>query len=56
MLAHYDDEKKQQLAEKSALKRLGAASEVANLVRFLLADESRYITAQNIAVDGGLRL
>ncbi|MEC8206234.1 MAG: SDR family oxidoreductase, partial [Pseudomonadota bacterium] len=56
LLAHYDDEKKQQLAEKSALKRLGAASEVANLVRFLLADESRYITAQNIAVDGGLRL
>lgn len=56
LLAHYDDEKKQQLAEKSALKRLGKASEVANLVRFLLADESRYITAQNIAVDGGLRL
>lgn len=56
LLAHYDDDKKQQLAAKSALNRLGKASEVANLVHFLLTDESCYITAQTIAIDGGLRL
>jgi 3-oxoacyl-[acyl-carrier protein] reductase len=56
LLSHYNDEKKQQLADKSALKRLGTATDVAHLVHFLLSDESRYITAQTIAIDGGLRL
>jgi NAD(P)-dependent dehydrogenase (short-subunit alcohol dehydrogenase family) len=33
---------------------MGDAWDVANTVLFLASDESRYITAQSIVVDGGL--
>jgi 3-oxoacyl-[acyl-carrier protein] reductase len=36
------------------LKRLGKAIEVADLVYFLSGDESKYITAQTININGGL--
>ena len=36
------------------LVRLGAAAEVATVVRFLLSDESSYMTGQVLHVDGGL--
>lgn len=36
------------------LKTAGAGSDVADLAVFLASDESRYITAQDIAIDGGL--
>lgn len=32
---------------------LGTCSDVANIVRFLLTDQSRWITGQNIVTDGG---
>jgi len=35
------------------LGRLGAAEEVARVVRFLLSDEASYVTAAQIVVDGG---
>ncbi|HJP35603.1 MAG TPA: SDR family NAD(P)-dependent oxidoreductase [Gammaproteobacteria bacterium] len=38
------------------LQRLGTAEEVAELVLFLACDRSSYITAQDIAIDGGLAL
>ncbi|HMA07699.1 MAG TPA: SDR family oxidoreductase, partial [Ramlibacter sp.] len=34
--------------------RMGDAWDVANAVLFLASDESRYITAQEIVVDGGI--
>ena len=34
--------------------RMGDAWDVANAVLFLAADESRYVTAQTIVVDGGI--
>jgi 3-oxoacyl-[acyl-carrier protein] reductase len=42
------------LAEEIALRRLGTPGDVAPLVRFLGSDAAAYITAQVIAVDGGL--
>jgi NAD(P)-dependent dehydrogenase (short-subunit alcohol dehydrogenase family) len=33
---------------------MGDAWDIANAVVFLASDESRYITAQSIVVDGGL--
>jgi len=41
-------------AEKIIQKRLGAASEVADLAVYLASDESSYITAQTININGGL--
>jgi 3alpha(or 20beta)-hydroxysteroid dehydrogenase len=36
------------------LKRCGTVEEIADLVLFLVSDESRYITGAEIAIDGGL--
>lgn len=41
-------------AESIVLKRLGSADEVANAVLFLASNESSYITAQTINVNGGI--
>ena len=41
-------------AESILLKRLGTPEEVAQTVAFLASDESSYITAQTINVNGGL--
>jgi 3alpha(or 20beta)-hydroxysteroid dehydrogenase len=38
------------------MKRMGTAEEVANLVLFLLSDESGYITGSEVAIDGGATL
>jgi 3alpha(or 20beta)-hydroxysteroid dehydrogenase len=38
------------------MKRMGTADEVAQLVLFLLSDESAYITGAEIAIDGGATL
>ncbi len=36
------------------MRRLGRATEVASLVRFLVSDEAEYITGQVIGINGGL--
>lgn len=43
-----------ELAAIVPLKRAGAGEDVASLAVFFASDESRYITAQDVAVDGGL--
>jgi 7-alpha-hydroxysteroid dehydrogenase len=39
--------------ENTPLGDVGEPEDVANLVRFLISDESRWITGQEIGVDGG---
>ena len=41
------------LANKTFVKRIGKAEEVTSAIFFLSLDESSYMTAQNIIVDGG---
>jgi 3alpha(or 20beta)-hydroxysteroid dehydrogenase len=38
------------------MRRMGTAEEVADLVLFLVSDESRYITGAEVAIDGGATL
>jgi 3alpha(or 20beta)-hydroxysteroid dehydrogenase len=38
------------------MKRMGTAEEIADLVLFLVSDESRYITGAEISIDGGATL
>lgn len=47
----YDDDKKQGIIAKIALKRIGTAQNISKSVLFLI--ENDYLTGQNIPVDGG---
>lgn len=56
----YKDQKKEDVEKKlinsknmTMLKRLGNTKDVANLVLFLVSDESSFITEEIISVDGG---
>jgi 3-oxoacyl-[acyl-carrier protein] reductase len=44
------------LVERTALRRVGEGSEVADVVSFLVSDRARYVTGQTLRVDGGLSL
>lgn len=45
---------KNEMLKQIPLARFGNPSDIANVVRFLAADESSYITGQTIHVDGGM--
>lgn len=45
---------KTEMLKQIPLARFGNPSDIANVVRFLAADESNYITGQTIHVDGGM--
>ncbi len=49
-----NDEIKKKIAENISLKRMGTTKDVANLVKFLAAPDSSYITGEVIKVDGGM--
>ena len=49
-------EQKQRRLQTVPMKRQGTAEEVANLVLFLLSEESGYITGAEVAIDGGATL
>ncbi|HEX4368093.1 MAG TPA: glucose 1-dehydrogenase [Rhodopila sp.] len=56
MLKVRTPEQNQQRLKAVPMKRQGTAEEVANLVLFLLSEESGYITGAEVAIDGGATL
>jgi 3-oxoacyl-[acyl-carrier protein] reductase len=48
------DKKREANAERNPLKIIGEAQDVANMCSFLLSNESRWMTGQILAVDGGM--
>lgn len=48
------DDVKEEIAKNIPLKRMGKAEDVANAVKFLVSEDSSYITGQVIQVDGGM--
>jgi 3alpha(or 20beta)-hydroxysteroid dehydrogenase len=49
-------EQNQRRLQAVPMRRMGTAEEVANLVLFLLSEESGYITGAEVAIDGGATL
>ena len=49
-----NDKQKNIILEKIPMKRFGESNEIADLVYFLSSDKSRYITGQNIHINGGM--
>jgi len=49
-----NEKQKNIILEKIPMKRFGEPNEIADLVYFLSNDQSRYITGQNIHVNGGM--
>lgn len=49
-----DEKLKEQMIQATALKRLGATEEIANVAVFLASDLSSYVTGQTINTSGGM--
>ena len=45
---------KEGILKSIPMNKMGSPDDVANLVKFLVSDESKYITGQVINVDGGM--
>ena len=48
------DEQLDKILRRTPLGRLGVAEDVVGPVKFLLSDESAFVTGQNLVVDGGI--
>jgi NAD(P)-dependent dehydrogenase (short-subunit alcohol dehydrogenase family) len=49
-----NDRKKEASAERHPLKRVGETNDIASMAKFLLSDDSGWVSGQIIGVDGGL--
>ncbi len=49
-----NDKKKVIMDNRHPMKRIGQAEDIANIAKFLLSDDSNWITGQVIGVDGGM--
>jgi NAD(P)-dependent dehydrogenase (short-subunit alcohol dehydrogenase family) len=52
----YTPEVRRTYEQRIALGRIGSADEVADVVLFLASDAARYVTGQELVVDGGLTI
>ncbi len=49
-----NEKKREKMDERHPLKRVGEAEDIANIAKFLLSDDSSWITGQVLGVDGGM--
>jgi NAD(P)-dependent dehydrogenase (short-subunit alcohol dehydrogenase family) len=49
-----NDKKREMMADRHPLKRVGSAADIANAAAFLLDSENSWITGQIVGVDGGM--
>jgi 3-oxoacyl-[acyl-carrier protein] reductase len=56
MIAHVPEKVLETIQERTPLRRLGTAQDIANTYLFLASDEGGYITGSVISVDGGLTI
>jgi 3-oxoacyl-[acyl-carrier protein] reductase len=54
MSSRLGEDQRRQIVNRTPLGRLGKVDDVCPVVRFLLSDESRFITGQCLVVDGGI--
>lgn len=52
--ASLSDDKRQQIINRTPMKRLATIDDITPLISFLLSEEARFITGQTIIVDGGI--
>ncbi len=53
MMEYWDADKKQQIADKIPVRRLGTVEDMSALIRFLSSDESSFITGETVNINGG---
>jgi 3-oxoacyl-[acyl-carrier protein] reductase len=53
MMNYWTDEKKQTMADKIPVKRLGTVEEMAQLITYLASDQAGFITGETININGG---
>lgn len=49
-----NEKKREKMDQRHPLKRVGEAEDIANIAKFLLSDDSSWITGQVLGVDGGM--
>lgn len=49
-----NDKKREKMDERHPLKRVGTTQDISNIAKFLLEEQSSWITGQIIGVDGGM--
>ena len=56
MTNHFDEDTMSALREETPLNRIGTPEDVAGAVAFLVSDDAKFITGQNISVNGGMNI
>jgi len=54
LLATMSPDARRDFIEMTPLRRLGQPEEVAEVIAFLVSEQGRWVTRQNIAADGGI--